>query len=345
MKLAIVNNCVPFVAGGAEHLAEALTQKLREYGHEAVLIRIPFRWDPPTKIIESMLACRFLRLPNVDRVVALKFPAYLVPHSDQMLWLLHQFRQAYDLWGTPFQGLPDTPEGRRVRDVVLEADNRYLRQARKIYTNSQVTSDRLRHFNGIDSEVLLPPLADNSRFFCDGYGDYVVYLGRITASKRQQLAVEAMKYVTTEVRLVIAGQHETSADLAQIESLIKQHRLAHRVQLIPRFISEEEKITLLSKALACAYFPYDEDSYGYVTLEAYYSRKPVITCRDSGGICTMVKDQVTGLVVPPDPRSVAAAIDRLYLDRTAARRMGEAGLELLRSLQISWDRVIEAFTR
>jgi glycosyltransferase involved in cell wall biosynthesis len=345
MKLAVVNNCVPFVAGGAEHLAEALTQKLREYGHEAVLIRIPFRWEPPAKIIESMLACRLLRLPNVDRVVALKFPAYLVPHPEKMLWLLHQFRQAYDLWGTRFQGLPDTPEGRRIRDVIVEADNRFLRQVRKIYTNSQVTSDRLRRFNGIDSEVLLPPLADTSQFFCAGYGDYILYPGRITASKRQLLAVEAMRYVTTDVRLVIAGRHEAPADLAQIEAVIEQHRLAHRVEVIARFISEEEKVALLSRALACAYFPYDEDSYGYVTLEAFYSRKPVITCSDSGGVCMVVKDAVTGHVTLPDPQAVAAAMDRLYLDRTAARRMGEAGLELLWSLQIGWDRVIEALTQ
>jgi glycosyltransferase involved in cell wall biosynthesis len=345
VKLAVLNNCVAFVAGGAEHLAGALTQKLREYGHEAVLIRVPFRWEPPTKIIESMLACRLLRLPNVDRAVALKFPAYLVPHPEKMLWLLHQFRQAYDLWGTRFQGLPDTPEGRRIRDAIVEADTRYLRQVRKIYTNSQVTSDRLKRFNGIESEVLFPPLADTSQFFCSGYGDYILYLGRITASKRQHLAIEAMRHVTTVVRLVIAGQHEAPADLAQIETLIAQHGLARRVEVVPRFISEEEKVALLSKALACAYLPYDEDSYGYVTLEAYYSRKPMITCSDSGGVCTMVKDGVTGHVVPPDPRAVAAAMDSLYRDRAAARRMGEAGLELVRSLQISWDRVIEAFTR
>ena len=345
MKLAVINNCVPFVAGGAEHLAQALTRKLREYGHEAALIRIPFQWEPPSKIVECMLACRLLRLPNVDRVVALKFPAYYVPHPAKTLWLLHQFRQAYDLWGTRFQSLPDNPEGRRIRDVIKEADNFYLRQVHKIYTNSQVTSDRLKRFNGIDSEVLLPPLEDTSHFFCAGYDDYIFYPGRITASKRQHLAVEAMRHVTTDVRLVIAGQHEAPADLAEIEAVMEQHRLTHRVQVIPRFVSEQEKATLLSRALACAYFPYDEDSYGYVTLEAYYSRKPVITCSDSGGICMVVKEGVTGHVVPPDPKAIAAAMDRLYSDKRVAHRMGEAGFELLRSLGIGWDRVIEAFTQ
>src|SRR5438309_11524786 len=105
MKIAVVNNCVPFLRVGAEYLPDATVRKLNEFGHEAVLVRIPFTWDPPERIAENMLACRLLRLPNVERVVAFKFPAYFVPHENKVLWLLHQFRQAYDLWGTEHQYL------------------------------------------------------------------------------------------------------------------------------------------------------------------------------------------------------------------------------------------------
>src|SRR6185369_16591872 len=101
MKVAILNNCIPFVKGGAEHLAEALRMKLIEHGHEAALIRIPFQWNPAERIVEHLLACRLIKLSGVDRVIGLKFPAYHVPHDNKVLWLLHQFRQAYDLWGTP----------------------------------------------------------------------------------------------------------------------------------------------------------------------------------------------------------------------------------------------------
>src|SRR5882724_8744385 len=118
MKVAVVTNCVPFLTGGAEHLARALTRKLAQAGHEALLVRIPFRWEPPEKILESMLACRLLRLPNVDRVVALKFPAYYIPHPNKVLWLLHQFRQAYDLWDTDLQSLPDSREGLEIRRLI-----------------------------------------------------------------------------------------------------------------------------------------------------------------------------------------------------------------------------------
>src|SRR5262249_41662906 len=154
MKIAVLNNCVPFLRGGAEHLADALVTKLAEHGHKALLVRIPFRWDPPEKILEHMLACRLMRLPEVDRAVALKFPAYCVPHPNKVLWLLHQFRQAYDLWGTRFGCLPDSSRGREIRDAIARADNSYLPEARRIFTNSTVTSGRLKKFNGLDSEVL-----------------------------------------------------------------------------------------------------------------------------------------------------------------------------------------------
>jgi glycosyltransferase involved in cell wall biosynthesis len=344
VKIAIVNNCVPFIAGGAEHLADALQNQLTERGHQAMLVRIPFRWSPAEHIVDHVLACRLLSIQGVDRVIALKFPAYYVPHENKVLWLLHQFRQAYDLWGTRYQDIPLTPDGLKVQRIIIESDNQYLPEARKIYTNSQVTANRLKQFNNLDSEVLYPPLNRSSHFRCSSYKDYIFYPGRITSGKRQALVVEALGYCKSPVRLVIAGQPELPTDREAIEIRIRQADLESRVEFIPRFITEEEKAALFADALGCAYTPYDEDSYGYVTLEAYHSRKPVITCSDSGGVMLLVKDGETGLVVPPEPRAIADAMDRLYASNREAKRMGEAGYDLMKSLGITWDRVVERLT-
>src|SRR5690242_6786284 len=185
MRVAVVNNWAPFLRGGAEFLADALVSKLQTYGHEAVLVRLPFRWDSPEKIAEHILASRCLRLHNVDRVIALKFPAYFIPHDNKVVWLLHQFRQAYDLWGTGLQDLPDSSVGRRIREIVIQSDNAYLPECRAIYTNSHITGERLRKFNNLDSTVLYPPLSDPDRFRTEGYGDFIFVPGRITAAKRQ----------------------------------------------------------------------------------------------------------------------------------------------------------------
>jgi len=345
MKVAVINNWVPFVAGGAEHLASALTDKLAEFGHKALLVKIPFQWHPASKILEQILACRAMRLANVDRVIALKFPAYYIPHPDKILWIVHQFRQAYDLWGTEYQDIPDTPEGHRVREIIMRSDDTFLPEARKIYTNSHITADRLKKWNRMDSEVLFPPLLDASQFRCAEYGDYIFYPSRITRGKRQCLVVESMKHVTSGVRLVVAGSPETPDDLANLEAILRENQLEQKVQVLPRFISEEEKVELMNHALGSAYTPYDEDSYGYVTLEAYHARKPVVTCTDSGGTSIVVEDGVTGWSVPPEPREIARAFDDLFLDRTRARRMGEAGYARVVSLGITWENVIGKLTQ
>jgi glycosyltransferase involved in cell wall biosynthesis len=344
MKIAIVNNAVPFVRGGAEHLADALRTKLLERGHRAMVVRIPFSWEPPCRIVDHMLACRLLRVPDVDRVIALKFPAYYVQHESKYIWLLHQFRQAYDLWGTPLQGLPDNAEGREVRDMIIQSDSTYLLEASKMFANSKVTSGRLRKYNGLESEVLHPPLLAPEQFSCREYGDYVLALGRVNQAKRQLLLVESMRYCRSGVKLIIAGRAETPQYAESVRRAIHGRGLQNKVQFIDRFIGENEKVDLLSRALAVAYIPYDEDSYGYVTLEAFLSQKAVVTCEDSGGILEFVEDKKTGLVRRPDVESLAEAMDQLYERKAIAQSLGEAARTHAQQLQINWDRVIRELT-
>jgi glycosyltransferase involved in cell wall biosynthesis len=67
----------------------------------------------------------------------------------------------------------------------------------------------------------------------------------------------------------------------------------------------------------------------------------VRTTTDSGGVVELVKDGFNGLVVDPEPRALADAMDRLYLDREATRRMGQNAHARLSVLKISWPHVIE----
>jgi glycosyltransferase involved in cell wall biosynthesis len=343
MKIAIVTTSVPFIRGGAEILADSLKRKLEEFGYQASLIGIPFQWNPPQKVLEHMLACQLLRFENIDRIIGLKFPAYAIKHPDKVLWLLHQFRQIYDLWGTPFQEIPSTPEGLTTREAIIQSDNRYFREARKIFTISGVVSQRLMKFNDFSSEVLYPPLLDDKQYSCSEYGNYMLYVSRITMGKRQHLALQAMKYVKSNVRLIIAGSPDTEEQRTYIKSIIEKENLADRVVFIDRFISEEEKLRLYAEALACIFIPYDED-YGYITLESYRSKKAVITCSDSGGPLWLVKDGDTGYVVPPAPEAIAEAMDKLFCDKKGSQKMGEAGFDRLLSLKITWENVIKRLT-
>jgi glycosyltransferase involved in cell wall biosynthesis len=335
---------VPFVRGGAELLAGWLADNLEARGHETELVQLPFRWNPPRAVLDHLLAARLTQIRPADRVVAMKFPAYLVPHENKVLWLLHQFRPAYELWGTPHQGLQNSHEAARVREAVVAADNAYLPGARAIYTNSSVTSARLKRFNGLNSTVLYPPLRDPSSLRCERYGDYVFFPSRITPAKRQELLVQALAHTRSGVRAVIAGAPDVPAYLDPLEETIEREGLVDRVELIPEWISEERKLELYANALAVVYPPVDEDSYGYVTMEAFYARKAVVTCEDSGGTHELVEDGVTGRIVSPNPVAMAEALDELAEDRALAERLGHAGRERLDTLNVSWDVVVETLT-
>jgi len=341
VKLLVANNAAPFVRGGAEFLADRLVLELRRAGHEAELVRLPLG-DTPEQILDGMIAASLLDVVNVDRVIGLKFPAYLIPHPDLVIWLVHQFRQAYD---APPVGWPADPTLDRVVSAVRTADKRAFVSATRLYAISPVVAERLHRSNGITAEVLMtPPHADQVYRTHEAEG-FIVALGRISDGKRQVLAIQAMRHARPGYRLVVAGAADSAATLEKIEREIASAGVADRVELIPRFITEEEKLDLIARSIGSVYLPIDEDSYGYVCYEAAMSSKPSITAADSGGTLTLVEHGRTGLVSAPEPEALAAAFDELALHRDRARAMGQNARTLALELDLSWTRVIEELTR
>jgi hypothetical protein len=113
-----------------------LRDALRSEGHEAEIVAIPFKWYPPERIPEQILACRLLDITEstgmtVDRVIGLKFPAYFIPHPNKVLWMVHQHRQAYDLWDNTLSDLVGFPNGCQIRGAIREADTRLLPEAKR----------------------------------------------------------------------------------------------------------------------------------------------------------------------------------------------------------------------
>jgi glycosyltransferase involved in cell wall biosynthesis len=105
-------------------------------------------------------------------------------------------------------------------------------------------------------------------------------------------------------------------------------------------ISEVEKRECYARSLGVIYPPVDED-YGYVTLEAMLSSKPVIVCSDSAGPLEFVRHEATGLIAEPTAQSVASAMDRLWQQREQAKDWGAAGRALYDHMRISWSGVVE----
>lgn len=345
MRILIATTQVPFVRGGAEVLAEGLRDALVRTGHEAEIVALPFKWYPPETIAAQVLAARLLDLSEfsgvrVDRVVGLKFPAYLVPHPSKVTWLVHQHRAAYDAWDLGHSDLAAAAQGRAARDLVRAADQRFLQESRAIFTISRNVSMRLARYNAIDSTPLYHPPAHAEAYRSEPAGDYFFFPSRIDPLKRQELVLDALAASPTPMKVVFAGRPDNAAVLESLRTRAAALGVDDRVSWLGG-VDEAHKRELYARALAVVFPPVDED-YGYVTLEAMLAGRAVITCSDSGGVLEFVTHGTTGFIAAPSPPDLAAAMTRLWEDRALARAMGEAGRATYDVLDISWARVVKA---
>jgi glycosyltransferase involved in cell wall biosynthesis len=338
-RIAVCEAQVPFVRGGAEYHVRALVDRLRQRGYQVELVSVPFKWYPKEELLAHAAAWRLVDLTEsngepIDLVIGSKFPSYFVRHPNKVTWLIHQHRAAYDLCGTPYSDFGHVEADVGLRETLLRLDRAMLQECRRIFTNARNTSKRLATFNGLDAEPLYhpPPLAGRLR--PGPYGDYVLVVGRLEAIKRADLAVRAMTQVDRPVRLRIAGD---GSDRKRLQALAQSLDVSERVEFLGS-VSDEALVDLYSGALAVVYTPYDED-YGYVTLEAFLARKPVVTATDAGGPLEFVEDGVNGIVCDPAPAAIAAAVNRLFADRALATALGRAGFE--RAQSVTWDGVIK----
>jgi glycosyltransferase involved in cell wall biosynthesis len=345
MRILIATTQVPFVRGGAEVHAEGLRDALGAAGHEAEIVAVPFKWYPPERLLDAMLACRLLDLTEscgtpVDLLIGLKFPAYYIPHPRKVLWILHQHRSAYDLWGHPFSDLHLHANGGQVRAAIEQADRRLLPEARAIFANSGNVAARLRRYCGIEAKPLYHPPPNAERYYGAAVAEpYLFFPSRLNRAKRQELVLEAMALTRHPVEVRFAGVADEAAYPAQLRELAERLGVARRAHWLGN-IPEAEKIEQYAHALGVIYPPLDED-LGYVTLEAMLAARPVITCTDSGGPLEFVLSGETGLVAEPSAAGMAEAMDALWDNPGCAQRLGKAARERYTSLNISWQNVVE----
>jgi glycosyltransferase involved in cell wall biosynthesis len=337
LRIAVCSPQVPFAHGGAEVLAEQLVGELAARGHESTLVTVPFKWYPAHRVLTQAFLWRMLDLEETDGrpielVIATKFPSYVVRHPNKVVWLVHKFRQAYELDRTELGQFGETPEDRAIRRAIQRLDRKTLGEARRLCAISRNVAERVERSLGLEAEVVLPP-PQQLDFRCDGYEDFLLSVGRLDRAKRVDLLLEALA-AEPELRCVIAGE---GPDRARLEELAHRHGLDGRVSFAGR-VGVAELTDLYARCLAVYYAPVDED-YGMVPYEAFLSEKPVVTTTDAGGPLDVVADRRTGLVCEPRGESLAYACRFLREHPDEARAWGRAGKAVAE--KVTWDRAIE----
>ena len=330
---------MPFVHGGAEILVRQLAGVLIGRGHRVEIVSVPFRDHPKEELFAGAEAWRQLDVTKaagreVDLVVATKFPTYFVRHPYKVTWLFHQYRAIYDLCGTVYSEFDHTEADVRLRDTLIRLDGEALGESARLFSIARNTAARLAHYNGLAVEPLYhpPPLAGKLK--TGPFGDYVLSVGRLETVKRVDLIIRALAHVDRRVRLIVVGDGPMRR---QLEETATGAGVADRVTWAGR-VDDGQLVELYAGALAVVFPPYDED-YGYVTLEAFLARKPVVTTTDAGGPLEFVEDGLTGSVTEPQPQALGAAIGHLAADRRLAASLGDAGYDRART--ITWEGVVE----
>lgn len=336
MRLIVAAPQVPFVRGGAELMAERLVAALGARGHEAELVTMPFKWYPGTRVLDQAFLWRLADVTEadgrpIDRVIATKFPAYCVRHPNKVVWVLHQFRQAYDYDRTELGQFSESAEDRATRRAIEQLDAVALGEARRVFATSRNVADRLRRFNGVTAELLPHPPQTLPYRTAPSEG-YVLSVNRLDRAKRIDLLIEAARS-EPRLKLVIAGDGPDRERLEQLAS-----GLNGQIEFTGR-IDEDRLADLYARCLAVYYAPIDED-FGMVPFEAFLSGKPVVTTLDAGGPLEVVHDHETGVVVAPEPAELARACAYLREHRDEASAWGLAGKEV--ASRVTWDVCVDA---
>jgi glycosyltransferase involved in cell wall biosynthesis len=313
--------------GGAEKFYINLVDSLNRAGINTTLIKMISKESKFIKIKESYLRFYDTDLSEYDGVISTKAPNYIIKHNNHICYLLHTMRVFYDMFDYEF---PNPSEELLIqRKFIHDLDSAALSYPRtkKVFVIGKEVQRRLWEYNKIESTVLYPSTYLNN-YYCNSFKD-VLMPGRLHRWKRVDLAIKAMKYVKSPVSLIITG---TGEDEKHFHELAQQDR---RIFFTGR-VSEEHLINLYSNALVVIFIPIRED-FGLITLEAFKSKKPIITCNDSGEPALIVKNERSGFICKPRPKDIAKKIDLMYKNIEQARIMGKQGFDSIKNT--NWNDV------
>ena len=342
MRVIVAAGTPGFIGGGATELAISVERALLEAGHEVELLFVQ-SYEDTTRIFPQLAGMRVHDYSDeADHLIALRWPAHFLRHERKSVWFLHEFRTLFDLAGyLGDMGALQAGDAARAR-LLAGWERTALGEARNVFTNSQVVSDRLaRSLDGFPSQVLEPPyprdLPEAPSF---DPGRHVLQLGRVAPIKRQDLAIRALAASGADWHLTIAGVPEPPEYGRALHEMVDELGVADKVDLRLGWIDEDEKLALLARSSVVLNLAFAEDSYSYVTYEGWAAARPVVTTSDTEGIAHAVATAGAGAVAHPDPASLGQAVQDLLADPGRAAAEGARGRDWVLTKSTTWDDAI-----
>ena len=195
---------------------------------------------------------------------------------------------------------------------------------------------------GVDVERFRPIDSDQAKRDLGLQGSKVVlYVGRIEPLKGIDIllkAVAQLEQPESVKTLIVGGDSGSDGEMERLKTLAGELSISSQVSFLGR-VEQQELPAYYSAADVCVVPSYYE-SFGLVALESMACGTPVVASR-VGGLPTIVKDGVTGYLVPwrcPEP--FADRLEVLLSSPVINRSMGEAAR--IRALTMGWSAVADS---
>ena len=113
MKIGVIApSPLPVVRGGAEVAVEGVHAAINNLTpHQAEIVKLPVDERSLPGVVAGYRAFAELNVDQFDRVITMKYPAWMVSHPRHTLLMFHPLRGLYDtyhLFGLPTFRHPDT---------------------------------------------------------------------------------------------------------------------------------------------------------------------------------------------------------------------------------------------
>ncbi len=321
--------------GGAEALYLGLIEALRAAGHDTEEVAVHTDESCFDAVLESYARCYALDLRAYDLVISTKAPTFMVSHPNHVSYLLHTLRVFYDMFQVEYGTGSDLQHAQRRAVYALDRFGLRPGRVRRHFSNGHTTYRRLfdasEWWRTVGFQALHHPPA-LSGFKPPRGQDYILMPGRLHRWKRVDLVIDAYKHIKCDVPLLITGTGEDEEALRAAAAGDKRIRFLGNVD-------DDALRDLYADALLVPFVPRHED-YGLITIEAFKSGKPVLTCTDSGEPLEFVRDGHNGYVVEPDARAIARRITHAIDHRRLVARMGAHGRDTV--AHIAWEPIVDA---
>lgn len=206
---------------------------------------------------------------------------------------------------------------------IADEDIQHARQARVIAVNSVYSRERVWSayarnavvcYLGIDADRFTPAAGSPQR------RREVIAFGAPMRPKGHDLIIEALATLPAESRPAFRAVLPTTADAGPLEALARD-RGVHAI--VEKGLSDDEIVERYRCALltVCAG---RLEPFGLTAIESMACATPVVAIREAG-FRESVSDGITGFLVEPEPKSIAAGIQRFASDPALAAKIGQAG--------------------